>query len=205
MHQHLAGPIEDAVHGLHVEIDPAVVLGAVGCRIASVLLLRPLRMSPASAYWLSVGAGGGLYEDQRFAADSGGCDQAPPRLKSTVRRPRNEQGLLQQAVMSITTCFASRDEQCRPMPGDGIVSDPMATITDAVTVDARSIACGPGLHSWVRGELAGTATIASTTVDARVRSESYPSTSRSRRATSCHPSQARRTRLLCLRSIRLGT
>jgi hypothetical protein len=38
--------------------------------------------------------------------------------------------------MRITTCFASRDEQKRRMPADSIVPDPMATLTNAITIDA---------------------------------------------------------------------
>jgi hypothetical protein len=38
--------------------------------------------------------------------------------------------------MRIATYFASRDEQKRHMPADSIVPDPMATLTNAITIDA---------------------------------------------------------------------
>ena len=38
--------------------------------------------------------------------------------------------------MRIATCFASRDERKRHMPADSIVPDPMATLTNAITIDA---------------------------------------------------------------------
>src|SRR5207247_8991000 len=43
---------------------------AVGCRIASVLLLRDMRISPATAYSQRVGAGGGLYKNHANGADA---------------------------------------------------------------------------------------------------------------------------------------
>jgi hypothetical protein len=38
--------------------------------------------------------------------------------------------------MRVSTCFASREERRRTMPGDSIVSAPMATLTNAITIGA---------------------------------------------------------------------
>jgi hypothetical protein len=48
MHEHLARNVEDAdVHGLHVEIDSAIVSMLTVVESHSVLLLRGMRICPA--------------------------------------------------------------------------------------------------------------------------------------------------------------
>jgi putative addiction module component (TIGR02574 family) len=83
MHQHLAGPVEDAdVHRLHVEIRRRSSAGAAECRISSVLLLRDLRgLSCAKTYSRSRG----LYEHQAAAPDGTGArSRVPLALGATV-------------------------------------------------------------------------------------------------------------------------
>ena len=71
VHEHLAGGVEDAhVHGLHVEIDPAIVtmLAVVESHFSS----PPARMRAYPALSLlttSRCAGGGLNKSQALAAD----------------------------------------------------------------------------------------------------------------------------------------
>ncbi len=38
--------------------------------------------------------------------------------------------------MRFTTCFATRDERRRHMPGDGVVDEPALVVTHAITIDA---------------------------------------------------------------------
>jgi hypothetical protein len=38
--------------------------------------------------------------------------------------------------MALATCFATRVEKRRPLPGDRIVPEPMFTVTLAITIDA---------------------------------------------------------------------
>src|SRR5437870_6275371 len=75
--QHLAGGVENAdVHGLHVEIDSAIVtvLAVVESHRSSSCAVA--RFVPAAAYWQSVGAGGGLNKNHRVAAVGRGSRSA---------------------------------------------------------------------------------------------------------------------------------
>jgi hypothetical protein len=92
VHQHLAGGVENAdVHGLHVEIDSAIVtvLAVVESHRSSSCAIA--RFIPAAAYWQSVGAGGGLNKNHAVAADGGRHDPwaaaaEPPRWADRTKR-----------------------------------------------------------------------------------------------------------------------
>jgi hypothetical protein len=82
MHEHLAGRVQDAdVHGLHVEIDSAIVPMLPVVESHSALLLRGYAHFPCAEPTQLVGAGGGLNKHQRFAADGVRRDHETPRLK----------------------------------------------------------------------------------------------------------------------------
>src|SRR5207245_247690 len=84
--QHLAGRVEDAdVHGLHVEIDSAIVtvLPVVESHRFSSCAVAHL---PCASLLIISRSRGGLNENHALAADGGRCDPEPPRLKRSVGR-----------------------------------------------------------------------------------------------------------------------
>jgi len=82
---HLASGVEDADgHGLHVQIDPAVVLvlsvveshRSSSCALCALALRQPTQ---------GVGAGGGLYEDQAAAAAERRADRSRVSIEFAAR------------------------------------------------------------------------------------------------------------------------
>ncbi|CEF48798.1 unnamed protein product [uncultured bacterium] len=68
----------------------------------------------------------------------GRARKTPTRFAGFVRLDPDLAGMAHALTyrMSLATCFATRLEKRRPLPGDGIVPEPMFTVTHAITIDA---------------------------------------------------------------------
>jgi hypothetical protein len=54
-------------------------------------------------------------------------------------------------TVALATCFATRVERRRPLPGDAIVPEPMFTFTQAITIEAALECIWPWLAQMGSG------------------------------------------------------